>query len=239
MPNILTVHSRKGGVGKSTLAYELAWLLDAVLIDLDWEEGGATRVWGYRWEDRMRSPLLSAIESGRSPKPLKGFKKPLLVPSHPDFEQRQPPADVMADLLTEWAGEWATEWVVVDTHPGATESVNGALAVANVVVAPTILATKDLNGTESLVRELADYPLVLIPNRVPAIPPAAEIKRVRSMIEGTPVQVGPPVPNASAVGTRKKRMAVCSEDPPPKALLRVASAMTDVADFVKEYAKNA
>src|SRR5690606_21552609 len=93
---LVVVHSRKGGVGKTTLAYELAWLLDGVLVDLDWEEGGATRTWGYRWEDRVRSPLLSGLEHGTAPRPLKGFNKPRLVPGHPDFEHQQPAAAVMA-----------------------------------------------------------------------------------------------------------------------------------------------
>lgn len=235
MTKILVVHSRKGGVGKTTLAYDLAFILGAVLLDLDWEEGGATRVWGYRWEDRVRSPLLTALETRRAPKPLRGFRKPLLVPGHPEFEQVQPSADNMADLLTDWAGEWGTDWVVIDTHPGATSATNGALSIADIVIAPTVLATKDLNATEGLVRELADYPLVLVPNKVPPIPPAAEVNRLEAMIAGTPVQVGPLVPQTPAVAVRKKRMAITSEDPTPKALRRVAAALTQVAEFAKEY----
>jgi len=36
-------------------------------------------------------------------------------------------------------------------------------------------------------------------------------------------------------GTRKKRMAITSEDPPSKALQPVATAMRSLAAFVKEY----
>lgn len=36
---IVVCHSRKGGVGKSLLAYELAYLLDAVLVDLEHDGG--------------------------------------------------------------------------------------------------------------------------------------------------------------------------------------------------------
>jgi hypothetical protein len=50
MPKIFTVAAAKGGVGKTTLAYELAYLLDAPLVDLDWDAGGASRKWGYRHE---------------------------------------------------------------------------------------------------------------------------------------------------------------------------------------------
>lgn len=34
---IITVASWKGGVGKTTLAYEVAYQTGAVLVDLDWE----------------------------------------------------------------------------------------------------------------------------------------------------------------------------------------------------------
>ena len=55
MSQIVTVAARKGGVGKTTLAYELAWLLDAPLVDLEFDEGSATRMWGYRHETRVRA----------------------------------------------------------------------------------------------------------------------------------------------------------------------------------------
>ncbi len=237
MNKILVVHSRKGGVGKSTIAYELAWLLGAPLIDLDWEDGGVSKTWGYRWEERAFSPLLIALERGRTPRLLTGFQKPDLVAGHPDFELNQPASEAMADTLLKWAGEWGRDWIVVDTHPGATDAINGALSVANAVIAPVPLKTKDLNGTEQLVRELSDYPVILVPNMVPASPPAAEIRRLQAIVAGTPVRVGPPIPNAVAVGTRKKRMAITSEDPPAKALRPIADAMKSVAESVKEYAR--
>ncbi len=42
MPKIITVAAYKSGVGKTTLALELAQLLEAPLVDLDWDKGGAT-----------------------------------------------------------------------------------------------------------------------------------------------------------------------------------------------------
>ena len=235
MTNILVCHSRKGGVGKSTIAYELAYLLDAVLLDLDWEAGGVSRTWGYRWEERAKVPILDALARDAIPRPLTGFQKPALVPSHPDLELNQPESDDMADAVLKWVGEWGRDWVVVDTHPGASAMTNGVLSIAHAVITPVPLATKDLNGTEQMVSELADYPVILIPNKVPPTPPAAEIKRLAQIVAGTPVQVGPPVPNALAVGTRKRRMAITSENPPAKQLRPFASAMGAVAEFVKEY----
>ncbi len=235
MGNVLVVASRKGGVGKSTTAYELAWLLDAVLVDLEWDGGGVTRKWGYRHQDRMSAPLVSALERGRTPRPLKGYRKPDLVPGSPLLLDVQPSAEAMADTLVRWAGQWDRDWVVIDTHPGASPAAHGAMSAANVVCVPTGLRTLDLNGTEDMVKEMTDYPLVILPNFVPRVPAAAEITRLTRIVADTPVRVGPPIPYAPAVGTRKKRMAITSEQPPAKALRGVASAYEQIADYVKEY----
>lgn len=233
---IVVCHSRKGGVGKSLLAYELAYLLDAVLVDLEHDGGGVTTKWGYRPQDHPRARLLDALVPGApAPRPMRGFKKPSLVPGHPDLYDHQPSADTMADALTKWGQEWETDWIVVDTHPGASPAAHGALAVANIVLAPTALRTAELDATVELVNEIADYPLAIVPNFVPTVPPAAEIQRLAQMIEGTPVQVAPPIPTALAVGTRKKRIAITSETPPAKPLQKVAVALTELSTFVKGY----
>lgn len=233
-PKIVTVHSRKGGVGKTTIAYELAWLLGAVLVDLDYEDGNATGTWGWEHENRMTSPLITALERGSVPRPLTGFKKPDLVPGHPDFAFYEGTADDITDALTKWASEWGRGWVVVDTHNGASEATMGALRAANVIVAPVPLAVKDLRATRSLINELADYPLVVVPSKVDGVPELL-VRRLTEMVEGTPVQVGPFVPFAKPVGRRTKRMAITSEDPPAKALRPVAAAMQQIANYVESY----
>jgi chromosome partitioning protein len=238
MSKILVCHARKGGVGKSTLAYELAWLLEAPLIDLEWDDGCVSRIWGYRHEDRSSAPMLNALDKAVTPRLLRGFHKPDLLPGHPDFAVSQPSETDMADAILKWAGEWGREWVVVDSHPGASPSAHGALSIANVVIAPTTLRTYDLNATEGMVKEMADYPLVLVPNMVPRVPPAAEIQRLRNIVDGTPVQVAGPIPHATAVGIRKKRVAMTSEEKPAKALAPVVAALENLADFVKAYARD-
>jgi chromosome partitioning protein len=234
VPKIFTVGSRKGGVGKSTLAYELAYVLGAVLVDFEWDGDSVSRRWGYRHEDRVTDGLMTALERGRVPRPLKGFRKPDLVPGSPVLLDAALSADEFADAVLKWAEEWGRD-VVVDTHPGASEAAHGAMSVSDIICAPTGLKTGDLNGTEQMVREMPDYPLVIEPNMVRRVPPAAEIRRLAAIVEGTPVRVAPPIPFATAIETRKKRLAMTAENPPPKALQRVVAAYGELGDFVKGY----
>jgi chromosome partitioning protein len=233
MVKIVTVAARKGGVGKTTIAYELAWLLDAPLVDLEFDDGSATRIWGYRHESRLRAPLLDALEKGTVPRLLTGYHKPLLIPCHPDFQLNQPESDMMADILTTWAQSWNHDYVVVDTHGGGSPSGDGAIAAASLVIVPTPLKTKDLNATEGMVNEMPDYPLVLVPSMVPRVPGAAEIQRIASLVAGTPITVAEPVPYVRGIETRKKRVAITSEDPTPKANAEFVSALHSLASFVK------
>ncbi|GAA4971735.1 ParA family protein [Kineococcus glutinatus] len=237
MTKILTVHSRKGGVGKTTVAYELAHLLGAPLVDFEWDEGSASRVWGYRHEERTSVPLVEAFEKDRTPRPLKGHGKPDLVPGHPHLVYVEPSSEDVAAALKRWTGEWDREWVVVDTHPGWSAWSDGACAVSDVVVSPVPLRVKELEATAGMVAELADYPLVLVPNMVPRVPDAQSRAKLRQIVAGTPVRVGPPIPNVAAVGLRRKRMAMTAEPRPAKALQPVVDALASLADLVRSYPK--
>src|SRR5436309_9254679 len=106
---VLTVSAAKGGVGKTTLAYELAATLGGILVDLDWDAGGATRMWGYDPGRYRRAPLLDALESGLDgppPRPRAGQHRPRLVPAHPDLAASRIPDDLVADALLSWAARW-------------------------------------------------------------------------------------------------------------------------------------
>ena len=107
MAKIVTVASAKGGVGKSTIAYELAQLLDAPLIDLDWEDGSSTVAWGYYQQYRRSIPVLqTAFAGAQTPVPVSGRNKPDLVPCYKNFVNEQPPADDIRDALEKWAAVW-------------------------------------------------------------------------------------------------------------------------------------
>lgn len=231
--DVTAVAAWKGGVGKTTLAYELAYQLDAVLVDFDWDQGNATRTWGYRHEDRYRAPLLDAIDSGKTPTPLNGgSRKPDLVPCHPDFAVAQPEADELADLLTKWAAEWGRK-VVADTHPGGNPSTYGAMAAARVVAVPVVFGVKDLSATEGMLNEVPDYPLLLVPSKVKA--PSAQMRnRLRDMATAAEVPVASPIPYCSWIPERQLRIAITSE-PVAKRAEPFTTQIRAVTDAVRQY----
>ncbi len=231
--DIITVAAWKGGVGKTTLAFELAYQLDAVLVDFDWDRGGATRAWGYRHELYQRAPLLDALESGKAPTPLRGGdRKPDLVPSHPDLAVSQPDPEALSDRLGEWASKWGRR-VVCDTHPGGGDATFGAMAVSRVVAVPVVFGTKELDALEGMLQEVPDYPLLLVPNMVRA-PKAKHRSRLRSLATAAGVPVAPPVPWCHWIPERQLRIAITSE-PVAKRAEAYADQIRAVADAIRQY----
>lgn len=231
---VIVLAAWKGGVTKSTLAYELAWLLGAVLVDFDWDPGGISRAWGYLYETKTNAPLLDALESGRVPRPLKGKMRADLVPSHPDLALNQPEDDVVTAALLRWQQAWGRS-VVVDTHPGGCPLTYGAVAAADLVVSPTVLARDELNGCEGICKELAAYELLVVPNKVPPIPPAVEIKRLKEIKTKYDVAVAPAVSEYKWLSHRRRRMAVSATIPVPK---RSAKYVSELAKLVKAILKH-
>lgn len=194
MPKIITVWAPKGGVGKTTLAYEVAYALGGVLVDLEWDDGGARVQWGLRQpEPFARARLLRGFRTGQPPRPLHAERRPDLVPGHPDLEDELPAPDRLAELLGKWAVAWEHPFVVIDTHPGSGRAGRGALAVADLVVVPTVLRTKELNALAGAVVEYRDFPLLIVPNMVPPVPPAKELARLTTIVRSAGVPVAPAI----------------------------------------------
>lgn len=233
MPKIITVAAYKGGVGKTTLALELAYLLDAPLVDLDWDLGGATRRWGYRPTEA--SPLLDALEQQRVPRPRRGKGKADLVPGDRALEANQPSAEFMSETLEKWAVAWGSPYVVVDTHPGGSPATLGAMSAASVVVTPTVLATAELDGLEGLAEDAGDYPLVVVPNKVPRVPDRRLTNRLRDIVKRFDLDVAPVLSEYRRLTKRTSRMAITALQPAPKAWGRYADELQAVARYVREY----
>lgn len=57
---------------------------------------------------------------------------------------------------------------------------------------------------------------------------------LRRAIGDEDIRVAPPVPAAQSVMTRRRRTAMSSENPPPKALVKVVAAIERVALYIEE-----
>ena len=221
---LITVAASKGGVGKTTLAYELATALDAVLVDLDWDGGGATRMWGDNPAQRRTSPLLDAFERLNGPPRTRArLGQPILVSSSPDLAASRIPSDVVADCLQAWSHSWSPRPVVVDTHPGANELTEGGLLAADIVAVPVVLAGRELDALETMLDELAAYRVVLVPNMVPAVPPARLVERLTALATKADVPVIGMISEHRWLRRRVRRRAVVAE-PSPGALVAKAAA---------------
>lgn len=206
---IIALASDKGGIGKTTLAVELAYCLDAVLVDLDWHKGNSSRSLGWRFEERVTSPVLAALQAGRTPRPIRGTSKPDLVPCGPEMEDEQPPANVVADALTAWAAEWG-RCLIVDSHPGGGPAANGAASAAHAVLSPAPLAEKDLEALSGWCEALEGYPMIAVPNKVAKFPPMPQLMRLKEIATEYGLLATSPVPYALFLERRKARTAVCS-----------------------------
>ena len=234
MPRIVTVAAAKGGVGKTTRAYELAGCRGGVRVDLDWDSGGATRMWGYDPAAFRRAPLLDALEAGpegRAPTPRTRPHQPALVPAHRDLAASTIPDALVADCLTAWSRVWGREWVIVDTHPGANALTDGAMQVADLVVVPVLLGAREMDALEGMLHDFADYRLLIAPNMVPPIPPRRYVERLATLANGTPV--GPPVSEHRWIRRRVRRAALTLQPQPGRQLQRAASELRALAGAVE------
>ena len=236
---VVAVVSEKGGIGKSSLAFELAAALDAVLVDFDWSGGGVTSSWGYDYHERRRQPLLDSLASGRPPHYLKRAYRPDLVPSHPDLTHYERGAGMADALLSRRLKTWAEEWqrmVVVDTHPGFNGLTRAAVLAADLLVVPVLLRERDLNALDRMLEEgLGENPVLLVPNMVPLVTPRPQLQRLRRLLApfaGMPV--GPPVSFYPWWPRRRLRSALVLAPNAGMKVARAARELRAVADAVRQ-----
>ena len=231
---VITVAATKGGVGKTTLAYELAAAMDGVLVDLDWDSGGATRMWGYDPTSFKRAPLLDAIEAGPAvlPRPRRRRNQPDLIPSHPDLAASDIPDFVIGDCLSSWAKQWARP-VIADTHPGANALTDGAMQVADLVVVPVILAAREMDALAGMLNDFAGYRLLLVPNMVPPSPPRRYVERLAELAADKPV--APPISEHRWMRRRVRRSALTLQPNPGRQVQRVAAELQTLARVVEKH----
>jgi cellulose biosynthesis protein BcsQ len=234
---ILTVHAGKGGVGKTTLAYELATARDDILIDLD-PEMGATKMWGDRPEDRKTHMLMDCLETGALPRPKSRPGQPTLVPASSALADNGLGIEEIAATLVSWAEAWAPRNVVLDTHPGFGADITwGALKAANLVLVP---AVPDMREMESLRHNLVRltelrFRLALVPNKVAGKIPA----RLADWLEALSEEFNAPmigmVSEYRFLRQRARRRAVVAEPRPGRSVAEAAAEYRAVAEAVDKY----
>lgn len=232
---IVTVAAAKGGVGKTTLAYELAAALTGVLVDLDWDAGGATRMWGFDPTRAARAPLLDALErgpEGRPPRPKRRANQPALVPAHPDLSASRIDADLVGDCLIAWAHAFEEPYLVIDTHPGANPLTDGAIQGADLVVVPVVLGAREMDALEAIVDDYRDYRLLLVPTMVPAVPPRRFVERLAALADGR-IAVAPPVSEHRWMRRRLRRAALVTQPNPGVRVRAAAAELRAVAESVE------
>ena len=238
---IITVASPKGGVGKTTLAYELAALYGAVLVDFDWDGGGATGMVGDDPERRARSAMLKCLEAGEgpTPRPLNIDHRPLVVPSDSRLAEVRTTPVVVYGCLEDWADAWQLP-VVVDTHPGTGCLADGAMLAADVIAVPITLGARELEALGGFLRRVAgsDLPLVIVPNRWRAL--RAELpflQMLAKMSTDSGVTVAPPIQEFPWLSRRQRRAALSLVETPGVEVSKAAAQFKDVGMALLEFAK--
>lgn len=234
----MAVAAYKGGVAKTTLALELAYLMDAPLIDFEWDDGSASRRWGYRHERQHGRPLLDSLTRRSTPRPVRGRRKADLVPGHPALSAAELTAAQVTEAIEKWSVEWGRDWVFVDTHPGGFPTTLGAMAAADVVLVPTPLRSGEIDALGGMLREACDYPLLIVPTMVPRAPSPSLNRALWNLAQTFDVPLGPVVSWNPDLGERQQRLAISALDPTPARWATYVDELKAVAQAIEEYAND-
>ncbi|MFB6097218.1 MAG: MinD/ParA family protein [Haloferacaceae archaeon] len=214
---IVAVAGGKGGVGKSTTAYNLGAALNAVVVDADL--GMADLPTGP-------GPDLHDVLAGRADprEAVRGGPVDLLPCGRSLAGARA--ADVRALGEAVRAVERERGRVVVDCPAGLRADAGVPLAVSDVcvlVVSPRAFALADAIRTRELARELDAGLVAVVLNRVADAPATEPIERCL----GAPVEVVPADPRVGRTVERGRPVTTTAPDS------RAADAYRAVADAVR------
>ncbi|MFB6301258.1 MAG: chromosome partitioning protein ParA [Haloferacaceae archaeon] len=168
---ILAVAGGKGGVGKSTIAYNLGAALDAVVVDADLAMADLPT---------GRGPDLHDVLAGRAGacEAVRGAPVRLLPCGRSLAGARAADVTRIGDVVDGVAADHGD--VVVDCPAGLRADAGAPLAVADaalIVTSPRRFALADAVRTRELARELGTGLAGVVLNRVVDPPPTAAVER--------------------------------------------------------------
>jgi septum site-determining protein MinD len=221
---IVAVAGGKGGVGKSTLAYNLGAALDAVVVDADLAMADLPT---------GRGPDLHDVLAGRADpcEAIRGAPVCLLPCGRSLAGARAADVTRIGEVVDAVAAAHGD--VVIDCPSGLRADAGAPLAVADaalVVTSPRRFALADAVRTRELARELGTGLAGVVLNRVVDPPPTAAVERAlgapavavpadprlgRSVRENAPVvETAPDSDPAAAVAAVADRVRRCRRDDP-------------------------
>lgn len=162
LPNVLVVAQGKGGVGKTSLAANLAGLIAAagrrvLIVDLD-QQANLRREFGTEYDDGRA--LFTAVSNTSRPPITQNVRERLdMVPGGPAVadlvfvmigrlgaDGGHTPTDLIANTLATVADDY--DLVIVDTPPGERVMVEAAMGAARWLVIPTAADEGSIDGLQ-------------------------------------------------------------------------------------------
>lgn len=229
---IITFTGDKGGVGKTRNAIECAYALDAVFCDMDWNRGNGSRALNWRDEDRMASPMLTGMTSGKMPRPLIGkrYGRPDMIPCGEDFEYGQPHQEKVTETVVAWAKE-SGRCLVFDTHPGTGSAAYGAIAASHLVVVVMKFENETIEALEGFVERMRGHDMAILLNEVKT-PSDRHMRLLRGIVEKYELPVLTPVPFEKSLKERAHKTAAMSAKKAAKSKAEWMEAMLKVSTEV-------
>jgi septum site-determining protein MinD len=199
MPRILSVHSFRGGTGKSNLAANMAALLAAEgqrigVVDTDIQSPGIHVIFGMRQEAMRRSLndyLWGRCEIGDAAHDVTAnlagglAGRVFLIPSsiNPSDIARVMQEGYDVSLLNQGLRslirQLTLDALIIDTHPGLNEETLLSIAICDALAIVLRPDQQDYEGTSvavSVARKLRVPHMLLVVNKTPAVFDAAEVK---------------------------------------------------------------